>query len=494
MKKHILSKSTFMYGIQCKKRLYFHKFGKRLGIERDDLSAQQEAIFSTGTNVGELAQKLFLGGVDCTPESYYDFGPSIELTASSIANGVSVIYEAAFQYDQVLVALDILVRKVDGWHAYEVKSTNETKDTHIQDAALQYWVMVNSGLDLKSIKVLHFNRDYVRIGELDIQGLFAWDDITEAVVKIQPQIALDIVANKACLLEPTVPDIQIGNQCSNPYPCDFMGTCWKHVPQYSVFDLTRGGAKAWGLYNQGILNIKDIPDDFQLSDSQLLQVEAEKTGETYIDKEGIREFVSALNYPLYFLDFETINPAIPLFDQTSPYQMSVFQYSLHIQEKHDGPVVHLEFLADAKDKNLRITVAENLISRMGSAGDVVVYNKAFESTRLKELIRDYSQYSNELEAIRVRMVDLAIPFQCKMYYTPEMRGSYSIKKVLPALVPELSYGDLEIQEGGTASLTFLQMVEDSFSGDEAKTRKDLLEYCKLDTLAMVRILDKLILV
>jgi hypothetical protein len=489
--KHILSKSTFMYGVQCKKRLYLHKNGKKFGIEKDGVSAQQEAIFSTGTNVGELAQKLFPGGIDCTPESYYDFGPSLDKTTALLAKKHPAIYEAAFQFDQVLVALDILVLKNDGWHAYEVKSTNGTKDTHIQDAALQYWVMVNSGLEIKSINVLHFNREYVRQGDLNVQELFTWDDVTEEVLNLQPEIETEIKANKDCLKEPTIPNIEIGSHCSNPYSCDFMGTCWKHVPNYSVFNLTRGGSKAWELHDQGILNIEDIPDNFPLSDSQQLQVEAEKSGRVYIDKEGIKAFVEALNYPLYFLDFETIMPAVPEFDQTRPYQMSVFQYSLHVQRSVDAPVEHYECLAEPTDRNLRTTVAKQLISEMGKTGDVIVYNKSFEASRLNELARDFPKYSSALEAVRDRMVDLATPFQRKMYYAKEMRGSYSIKVVLPALVPELSYKDLEIQEGGTASLTFLQMVQGQFKGDVTKTRQNLIKYCELDTLAMVKILARL---
>jgi hypothetical protein len=491
MEKHILSKSTFMYGVQCKKRLYLHKNGKMLGIERDGLSAQQEAIFSTGTNVGELAQQLFPEGVDCTPESYYDFGPSMAQTANAIQTGKTVIYEAAFQCEQVLVALDILVKKSDGWHAYEVKSTNDTKETHVQDAALQYWVMTNSGLDLKSINVLHFNREYVRVCDLDIKALFTWDDVTDQVIEMQSQIELDIAANKACLHEVAIPDIPIGGHCTSPYPCDFMGTCWKHVPDYSVFNLTRAGAKAWGLYDQGILTIQDIPEDFPLSDSQQFQVEAERTGNSFIDKEGIRAFTDALNYPLYFMDFESIQPAVPIYNQTRPYQQVVFQYSVHIQEYKDGPVNHKEFLADPTDENLRVTVAKRLIQDMGTKGDVIVYNQSFEGPRMNELGRDYPQLKDELDAITNRIVDLAVPFRQKLYYTPEMQGRYTIKNVLPALVPELSYKNLEIGDGGTASLTFLQMVQGEFTGDVAKTRKDLLDYCGLDTWAMVKILETL---
>lgn len=480
-----------MYGVQCKKRLYLHKNGKKFGIEKDEVSDQQQAIFSTGTNVGELAQHLFPGGVDCTPESYYDFGPSLAQTATLVANNHPAIYEAAFQFDQVLVALDILVLKKDGWHAYEVKSTNETKETHIQDAALQYWVMVNSDLNLRSINVLHFNREYVRVGDLNIEELFTWDDVTEQVLELQLKIAADIKANKVCLREPTIPNIEIGGHCSAPYPCDFMGTCWKHLPDYSVFNLTRGGAKAWGLYNDGILEISDIPEDFPLSESQQLQVEAERTGNSFIDKEGIRAFTSVLNYPLYFMDFESIQPAVPIYDQTRPYQQVVFQYSVHIQEYEGGPVEHLEFLADPTDGNLRVTVAKRLIQDMGTKGDVIVYNQSFEIPRMNELGRDYLELKGGLDAISNRVVDLAVPFRQKLFYKPEMRGRYTIKNVLPALVPDLSYKDLVIGDGGTASLTFLQMVQGEFNGDVAKTRKDLLDYCSLDTWAMVKILEKL---
>ena len=489
--RHILSKTTFMYGVQCKKRLYLHKNGKKFGIESDKVSAQQEAIFSTGTNVGELAQQLFPGGVDCTPESYYDFGPSLDLTEKSILDGVEVIYEAAFQHGQVLVALDILVKKSDGWHAYEVKSVNSTKPTHVQDAALQYYVITNSGLELKSINVLHFNKEYVRKGELDISGLFTWDDVTEAVLELQPMIEEEIKANKAVLKESEIPDIKIGSHCGSPYACDFIGTCWKNVPEYSVLNLTNPRGKNWELFDAGFVKFEDVPEDFPLSTAQRIQVEAEKTGEPIIDKEGIRDFVSRLNYPLYFMDFESIVPAVPIYDQTRPYQQVVFQYSVHIQKFENGPVEHKEFLADPSDKNLRVTVAEKLIEDMGTAGDVIVYNQSFEGPRLNEIGRDHPELNTKIQAINNRIVDLAVPFNRKLYYTPEMRGRYSIKLVLPALVPDLSYKNLNIQDGGTASLTFKHMVEGKFEGEAEQTRADLLEYCKLDTLAMVKILQKL---
>lgn len=483
-----------MYGAQCLKRLWLNRYQRDL---RDEIDTQQQAIFSSGTNVGELAQQLFPGGEDCTPETYYDFGPSIARTAELIAHGHPVIYEAAFQHDRVLAALDILVLREDGWHGYEVKSTNGTKPTHVKDAALQYWVITGSGLPLKSINVMHFDGEYVRQGELDVKGLFTWDDVTAEVVAMQPYITEQIALEKGCLAGGIVPDIAIGQHCNDPYPCDFIGHCWKNEVSHSVSDLTRGGNKIGKLIEMGITELTDIPDDFPLSYNQRIQVDSAKSGEAHIHAEGIAEFLSGLTYPLYFLDFETIMPGVPIYDQTRPYQQVVFQYSLHI--KHDPSDDYVEdyaFLADPTDLNMRNTLMEKLLFELsilyGAKGTILVYNQSFEVPRLKEAARDLPHHADTiLNKVVHRIIDLAVPFQRKDYYNPEMKGRHSIKSVLPALVPELSYSDLEIQEGGTASLTFLQMVNGSFEGDVAKTREALERYCELDTLAMVRILEKL---
>jgi len=222
----------------------------------------------------------------------------------------------------------------------------------------------------------------------------------------------------------------------------------------------------------------------------LLQVQSEINGTSHIDIEEIRNFTNGLNYPLFFLDFETFGPAVPIYDGSRPYQQLVFQYSLHIQETSTSEIQHREYLAEPTE-DPRIGFVEQLIQDCGSSGDILVYNIGFERGKLNDLIDVFPQYSNELCGIINRLKDLMIPFQQKWYYTPEMRGSYSIKSVLPAIVPELSYSDLPIKDGGTASNTFLSMVNGSFEGDVEKTRKQLLEYCELDTYAMVKILDVL---
>jgi len=227
-----------------------------------------------------------------------------------------------------------------------------------------------------------------------------------------------------------------------------------------------------------------------LNPNQVLQVKSELSRSSHIEIDEVRNFASGLNYPLYFLDFETIGPAVPIYDGSRPYQQLVFQYSLHLQETSSSELHHREYLADPTE-DPRIGFIEQLIQDCGGNGDILVYNIGFEKGKLKDLIEVFPEYSNELRGIVNRLKDLMTPFQQKWYYTPEMKGSYSIKSVLPALVPELSYNDLEIKEGSTASNTFLSMVNGTFEGDLQVARKQLLEYCKLDTYAMVKILEVL---
>ncbi len=489
MRPHTLSKSTYMRGLKCHKSLYLNKHHPEL---RDELTAQQEAIFAQGTNVGILAQQLFPGGLDVSPESYFDFSESINDTQQVIANGETVIYEAAFQFDEVLCAIDILVKDEEGWKAYEVKSSTSVSETYIEDTALQYYVITNSGVPLMDMSVIHINNQYLKNGDLDIHQLFTTVSVLNDIKPIQANIPAIINDLKNTLQQNNIPDIDIGLHCHSPYPCDFLGYCWQHIPDYSVFDI-RGlfQTKKFDLYEMGAISLDQIPEDYALNDKQWMQVNGELEQKSHIDKTKIKAFLNELNYPLYFLDFETMATAVPIFDNTRPYQQFVFQYSLHAQDKPNGELKHYEYLAQADGTDPRIGFVEQLIKDCGTTGDVIVYNAGFERGKLNDLIEVFPQYENQLLAIIDRIVDLMIPFRERWYYLPEMRGSYSIKQVLPALVPELSYKDLEISEGGTASNTFTEMVIGTFKGDIVQTRQNLLEYCKLDTYAMVKILEKL---
>lgn len=489
MANHWLSKSRFIKSIQCQKALYLGKYHSEL---KDEISEDQRALFSQGTSVGELATELFPSGTDITPENFYDFSASIEKTKDLLKQKDVIIYEASFEFGGVLCALDILVKKDGVIKAYEVKSSTEVKSVYIQDAGLQYYVMKSSGYAPEEISIVHINNEYVRQGKLDITQLFTIASVKERIIEFQPEIPTLLKEAKATLEGNKVPDIDIGPHCHSPYSCDFAGHCWQHVPDYSVFNLSRlTSDKKFELYYTGILDFKDVPKDYRLNENQRLQVESELTGDVHINKTEIQNFLSALSYPLQFLDFETFQSAVPLFDNSRPYQQLVFQYSLHIQNKKDAKLTHYEFLAEVNGSDPRENLIDQLITHTKGDGHILVYNIGFERGRLNELKEIFPNKEDDIQAIIERLVDLMIPFQKKHYYAPDLKGSYSIKKVLPSLVPDLSYSDLEVSNGGMAMDIFKHMMQGTYNGDVASTRKALLEYCGLDTYAMVKIVEKL---
>ena len=489
MAKHWLSKSRFIKSIQCQKALYLGKHHSEL---KDEISEDQQALFSQGTSVGELATQLFPGGTDVTPESFYDFSPSIEKTKELLNQKDVIIYEAAFQFEGILCALDILVKKDGVIKAYEVKSSTEVKSVYLQDAGLQYYVMKACGYAPEDISIVHINNEYVRNGDINIYELFTIASIKDKVVAFQPEIPALLQTAKATLEGDDIPTIDIGPHCSSPYGCDFGGHCWDHVPDYSVFNISRlTSDKKFELYYDGILDFKDIPDDYRLNDNQLLQVESELTGKLTVNKEEINTFLDSLTYPLQFLDFETFQVPVPLFDNARPYQQLVFQYSLHIQEKPGAKLTHYEFLAEGNGTDPREELINQLIKDAKGTGHILVYNIGFERGRLNELKEIYPAKADDIQSIIDRLVDLMIPFQKKHYYAPDLKGSYSIKKVLPSLAPELSYSALEVSNGGMAMDIFKHMMQGTYNGDTESTRKALLEYCGLDTYAMVKIVEKL---
>jgi hypothetical protein len=440
--KHILSKSTFMYGHQCPKRLFLHKFAPEL---RNPMTEAQQNVFATGTNAGILAQDLFPGGVNAEPETPYEFHVSVQKTKEYIEAGQTIIYEAAFNFEGVLCAIDLLVKLDDGWHAFEVKSTNGVKDPHIRDAALQYYVMTSCGLDLKNISIVHFNNQYIKRGEIDVQALFSKSPILEPVLRLQDFISEKAKELKELVINRIEPEIAPGPHCSNPYECDFTNHCWKNV-------------------------VAPPPQDY---------------GEEKINPIELQHFMNGLTYPLYFFDFETVAYGVPNYDESRPYQAVPFQFSLHVIDQPGAEVRHIEFLGNGVD-DPREALIHSMIANMGTSGSVLVWYKPFEFSKITQLAIDFPQYADKLLAIQSRLVDLMVPFKQGHYRHPEMKGSSSIKKVLPVLIPELSYDDLNIGEGGTASLTYSQLPSMDAETREQKI-KDLLEYCKQDTWAMVRI-------
>ena len=490
MKKIVISKSAFIKGLQCIKQLYLYKHHYNW---RDPISEEQQAIFDRGHKVGIIAQNLFPNGVDASTKLPWEYEKGLEKTKEFIKAGVSIIYEAAFKYDNVLVISDIIVKENGKWKIFEVKSSTSVSEVYISDVSIQYYVLSNLGYDIEDVSIVYINNQYVRQGNLDLKSLFVVQSVLDEVRAKQNFIEEKIKEFQAVLIEQEIPDIDIGLQCTDPYPCSFIGYCWKDIPDYSIFNIEKlGKQQKFDLYYQGIIDFKDIPKNASLNERQWQQVNCELNHETIINKEAIKEFIDDLEYPLHYLDFETMMPAVPLFDNSRPYQQIPFQYSLHLKRTAKNELEHYEFLAKANG-DPREGFIKELIEDILPNGDVLVYNQTFEITRLKELAENFPKYKEKLYKIIARIKDLMIPFQKRWYYKPEMKGSYSIKYVLPAL-SNLSYEELNIQEGNSAMIAFESLFNETDEVKKNKIRNDLLEYCKMDTLAMVKILDRLRLV
>ena len=490
----VISKSRFVSGIQCSKKLYFDIYRKDL---KPEISEQQELLFSTGHEIGELAQNAFPNGKDASPENYYDFSKSIQDTKDWIDSGVKTIYEAAFSTNGVLAALDILHHTENERWAIEVKSSSEVKKYHLTDASLQYWVMNESGFKPDKFFLMHINTAYIKDGAINPNELFTLADITNQVIENQVWVEENLENLKNILSVQKEPVVEIGKHCSSPFDCEYKHHCWKHIPEQSVFSLYSPKGLDWKLYEQGIFKIIDIPESVSLNHRQNLQVNGQKKANGHIDKTSISDFLNSWEFPLYFFDFETIFPALPVLDGTRPFQQVPFQYSLHILEEFGAEYSHKEFLAEPKDfSGISIDPRKKLIEQMkldfGKTGSIVAYNATFEISRLKELALAFPEDQTFIEDIIGRFVDLLIPFRNGWHYHPEMGGSASIKAVLPAIAPEFNYKDLEISNGGDASNTFLSMINQKFIGDEVKIRESLKKYCERDTLGMVIIWQELI--
>lgn len=483
-----LSKSQYIRGLQCHKSLWLYKNNPEL---RDTPNQAQESLFNTGHNVGELACKLFPNGVEIKFDAT-NFDGMVSKTKELIENGTEVIYEATFKENGIFAMADILVKNGNVWDMYEVKASTDVKEYHLNDASIQ-WYALSNAIDLNRAYIMHINNQYVRKGELDINELFTIADVTDEVQNRQYQIPFNL-EQMAQMLNEDMPDIDIGTHCSDPNGCDFQGHCWQHIPYPSVFNLYwMNGNKKFEMYYKGMKTYEDIPNDFKLNSTQQLQVDTYQSKEPYVDKQIIKNFLDTIEYPINFFDFETFQNAIPRFDDQRPYMQIPFQYSLHILHE-DGTMEHKEFLGD-ENSDPRNDLINQMLEDITPTGSIVAFNQSFEMSRIKELANYNSEKKDELLALNERFVDLIVPFRGRGYYHPNFNGSFSIKSVLPAMFqndPELDYKKLgSIQNGGDAMDTFanLHLLKDKSKRDDI--RKDLLAYCHLDTLAMVRVWEKL---
>lgn len=488
MSKPFLSKSKYIAGIQCPKLLWYHYNAKD---EMPAPDAATEAKFDQGHEVGELAKKLFPGGIGV--EWNMDFKDVLQ-QSQELLKERKPLFEAGFMHNPTYARIDVLDPVEHGkWNIIEVKMGARVKDPNYDDVAFQRYCCEGTGLPIRRCYLMHINMDYVRQGGIDPEQLFVKEDITEALDQYSEDITGRVREMLATIAARQCPECDIGPHCDNPYECVLKERCWAKVwkDKNHVFTLPNARGREWKLYGQGILRNEQIPEDFYLTNQQRIQIESERTGRPHVDKDAVSDFIDQLVYPVYFIDFETFGFTlpIPILDNTHPYNQIPFQFSVHVLESPDVTPAHHSWLWDG-DGDPRPEFLKQLRRVLGSKGSVVVYNKVFESTRLRECAKVLHDYAEWVDDILERIVDLYALFRHFSVYYPSQHGRASMKAILPPLTGK-SHDDLVISDGAQASEEFMRVMFGNVDdGEREKVRRDLEVYCALDTMGMVDIIRR----
>ncbi len=478
-----LSKSRFMNGLQCRRYLWIAT-NEPARLPEVDPGTQHR--FDEGHLVGELARTLFPGGVGMET---LDTNLSL-LKTREIAGANNPFFEAGAGDDRVYSRLDILEPVGNGcWNIIEVKSSTRIKDEYIPEVAFQKYCCARSGIKVDKARLMYISKDYVKDGAIDPAQLFIIEDISDKVDAAGAGLE-DFVEDLIAVTRlPECPGAAISPNCNHPYECPLVQECWAFLPERNIFDLYRGGVKCFEMFARGIQSVRDIPGNVKLSGKQQVQRACEINDNPHVDRKEIAAFIRSLKYPLYFLDFETFATVIPIYDGTRPYQNIPFQYSLHRIENQGAEPVHFEFLGDGKGDPRQALLAQ-LQKDIGTEGSVMVYT-SYEQRVLEDLAKTFPGSAEGINNVISRIADLYDPFGSFHYYHPDQRGSASIKSVLPALTGR-GYEGMNIKEGIAASLAYLDIMSGRLTPEEVQQiRRDLLDYCGLDTMAMVEILGKL---
>ena len=481
--KSVISKSKYLAGLQCPKLLWHH-YNARDAFP--PIGAAKQAIFDIGHNVGDLAKGLYPDGVEVPWNR--DLSRTTAETQRLLLKR-KPIFEASFELDGCYCRADIMVPKEGSiWDLYEVKSATKVKDINIEDIAFQTHVIERSGITLDRLFLVHIDNSYVRQGDIDPKGLFHAEDVTSQARALQPEVESKVAEMKG-IISGACPNTPIGEHCSDPYDCDLWSLCSKFLPKYDVTQLYRARkSKVFELIAKGITDLGEVPPS-ELSSGQLVQQQVVQSGQTRIEREPIRTWLDGLEYPLHCFDFETMNPAVPLFDGTHPYQQIPFQFSLHILEIEGAVPHHIEFLAESPG-DPRPALLEAL-SAIGQTGTILAYNMGFERRILRELAEAFPDHGVLLSDLDRRFLDLITPFNSFWYYNADQRGSCSLKYVLPVMTGT-TYDGMEISEGGQAMREYIRVVySDVPNSDTSRVLKALRVYCEQDTKALMDILAAL---
>jgi len=409
----------------------------------------------------------------------------VEKFILNINNDEKLLFQETFSNDKFYARVDLLIYKpnTDTYDLYEVKSGSSVKKDNRYDVTFQS-ILLSEFVKLDRIYVVHMNKEYVRSGDLDLGQLFDVDDETDWVQDHLKEV--DSLRNSAYKIAFLDSPVTI-ERCDKPKECPCLPLCHPDLPEFSIYDIPNLRGQKQALLNMGIMDVNDVPSTFPLSDKQMKIVENAKSGQEFVDRDGIIEVIRGFEYPLYFLDYETYGSAIPLFNGYKPHQHVLFQYSLHIMNEIGGEVDHKECLITSTDEPSR-QLLNSLIQDIGLEGTVFVWNKTFEVTKNKEMAMLYPEFEDFLLDVNERVFDLGDFVNYGYYLHPGFRGSWSIKNVLPIVVPELSYEGMEISKGDEAMVAWKKIVfEETDDAVIQQTKDNLLRYCELDTLAMVEI-------
>jgi len=484
-----LSKSDYLKYRVCPSYFWLWKHARDL-VPDESTQEVRDNKFEQGNQVEAIARRLFPNGI--LVEGY-----NIQAQANTeqlVANGADVLFQATVITDDNLLAMaDALEKNGDGWNLYEVKSSSSVKKEHITDMAFQKIAFEKAGYPIKNTFVIYLNKEFVRHGDtIDPKQIFVTAsvdiEVSEILSEVRDQIALAL-ENMQRTGQPTTCPCRL---LSRGKHCPTFAQFNPDVPDYSVYDISRmQGKKLAELVDSEIFITTDIPDDFLLTANQAMQVAVDKSGHSRVETDKLRAELSQLEYPLYFIDYESVNPAIPMLDGTHPHQQVIFQYSLHILGAPDAELRHTEHLCRDNTLESLLALVQQMRRDVDETGSVIVWNKAFERDRNKELGQLFPEYESFFADMNERMYDLMEIFRKNYYVDPGFKGSNSIKDVLPVLAPHLSYKDLSIGKGDLASVRWYEIVTGEDSTGAEQIFADLLEYCKLDTLAMVEIFNVL---
>jgi hypothetical protein len=477
----ILSKTKILRGFRCLKMSYLTVHHPEL---ESPITPDKQDLFDQGVAVTVEARTLFPGGVliDNDP---WDFAGSLKKTKFHIENGNEVIFEAAFEYNGFYARVDVISYSKESkrWSIYEVKSSTRVKPEYLDDIALQVWIIAKSGLAIENIFIMHLNSECTFP---HLENLFFFENVTEIMREKYPDVLPRLNEIREILQNDKVPNIDIGPYCLKPHECEFKNHCWSKISRPSIFELPRGEDKKWELYHQGIIDINDERIT-NLNPLQQRFIESHRTGERFVDCEGIKAAISQWVFPFIFLDFETVSPAIPRYLGCNPYFQVPFQFSAHIWRTENSEIEQKEFL-HKDETDPRPSLVPILLDGCEEKGTIIAYYSKFESDRIKELAKFSPIYAEQLEVLCSRIVDL-LPIIRDYVYDPKFMGSFSLKSVAPAILGQsYSYENMIIKSGTDAQRAFEEII----SRETPSFRKEelidaILKYCRKDTFVMVEL-------